>query len=471
MSRNGGSLEIARAINGLVELGSLVGLSEQELLAHVVESRDPRAFEAIVDRHGPLVLTVCRQLLADPNDVDDAFQATFLVLIRKAGSVRCPGSLASWLYGVAYRTALRLKRTSRPIRLLTDHLEGIASCPTAEHEQIRVLHQEIDRLPEKYRQPIVLCYFEGLTHDDAAARLHWPVGSVRGRLARARDRLRDRLNRRGVSLSAGLPGALDQLRCGSASLPESLLRLTAALLEHGVSLRVSSIVQGVIFTMLTNKLKWTLLALITSSLLLAAAGTGLRAIDGQAERNAAADKVQRKSEVSKHVENGRAKTSLPPASPVPARIDVDGDKDLAAANEDLADRLERNKVDAELLELRTQALKSAIQHNMQLSRSWESSPESGQMGYSGGGTPEERKNIENNRMMNLHNLQKRIEHQAEEYKESRLQLARLKRQIARESKALDQPATESDPASLSRRIETLESKLDQILQILLKVPR
>src|SRR5271166_2987419 len=224
MPRNGGSVEIATAIDGLVQSGSLVGLTEEELLARFVDRRDPRAFEAIVDRHGPLVLTVCRQLLADPNDVDDAFQATFLVLIRKAGSVRSPGSLASWLYGVAYRTALRLKRTSRPIRLLTDQVAASVSCPTSESEQVCLLHQEIDRLPEKYRQPIVLCYFEGLTHDDAATRLCWPVGTVRGRLARARDRLRDRLDRRGAGLSAGLPGALDRLRGGSAVLPESLLR-------------------------------------------------------------------------------------------------------------------------------------------------------------------------------------------------------------------------------------------------------
>ena len=136
MPRNRGSVEVASAIEGLVQSGSLVGLSEEDLLARFVERRDPRAFEAIVDRHGPLVLTVCRQLLADPNDVDDAFQATFLVLIRKAGSVRRPGSLASWLYGVAYRTALRLKRTSRPIRLLTDQVEASASCPTSEPEQV-----------------------------------------------------------------------------------------------------------------------------------------------------------------------------------------------------------------------------------------------------------------------------------------------------------------------------------------------
>lgn len=184
MIKNRGSAKVARAFDGLVQSGSLVGLSEDELLARFVERGDPRAFEAVVDRYGPLVLSVCRQMLADPNDVDDAFQATFLVLIRKAGSIRRPGSLGSWLYGVAYRTASRLKRPSRPIRLLTDLVDHSSPCPTLEREQICLLHQEIDRLPEKYRQPIVLCYFEGLTHDDAAARLRWPVGTVRGRLAR-----------------------------------------------------------------------------------------------------------------------------------------------------------------------------------------------------------------------------------------------------------------------------------------------
>lgn len=442
MPRNGGSVELARAIDGLVQSGSLVGLSEDQLLARFVERQDPRAFEAIVNRHGPLVLTVCRQLLADPNDVDDAFQATFLVLIRKASSVRCSGSLASWLYGVAHRTALRLMQTSRPIRLLTDHVEAGASCPTLEREQTRLLHEEIDRLPEKYRQPIVLCYFEGLTHDDAATRLRWPVGTVRGRLARARDRLRDRLDRRGVSLSSALPGAFDRVHGASAVLPESLLRSTATLLEHNVSLRVSSIVQGVILTMLVNKLKWTLLALTTSSFLLVAAGAGLRAIASQAEKNAAADNFQRKREVSE------------PLDPV--------------KTEELADRLELHRVDAELLEIKTQSLKSLLQRDIQRLRDWRS-PQPGEMGP--GGTPEERlKMIEGDRRM-VDELKMRTDDMFKEYREDRLQLARLKRQIARESKALDQPSIDTDPASLSRRIETLESKVDQVLQILSKSPR
>src|SRR6516165_4258586 len=99
MSRRSGERETAEAIAGLVQSGTMAGLSEQELLHRFVERRDPRAFEAVVQRHGPLVLAVCRQLLVDPNDIDDAFQAAFLVFIRKAASIRKPGSLANWLYG------------------------------------------------------------------------------------------------------------------------------------------------------------------------------------------------------------------------------------------------------------------------------------------------------------------------------------------------------------------------------------
>jgi RNA polymerase sigma factor (sigma-70 family) len=453
MRGNGGSVQVARAIDGLVQSGTLVGLSEEELLARFVERRDPRAFEAIVVRHGPLVLAVCRQLLADPNDVEDAFQATFLVLIRKAGSVRRPGSLGSWLYGVAYRTALRLKRTSRPIRLLTDHVEGRTSCPTVEHEQISLLHQEIDRLPEKYRQPIVLCYFEGLTHDDAAARLRWPVGTVRGRLARARDRLRDRLDRQGVSLSAGLPGALDRLRAGSAALPQGLIRSTATLLEQSVSLRVSTLVQGVILTMLIEKLKWTLLALTASSLLLVVAGTGLRAIASQTEKKANVENSrQQKPDFSKQT----AKASMPPTVPVAGKVEIE-------PNEEDADRLERHRVEAELLEIQLAALKSRIKSNVETIKQYESNPHL-IAGFGGGGKTAGGAKY-------LDELSSQTDKMTRNYTESRLQLARLKRQIAREARALDQPVTETDPAGLNRRIEALESKVDQILQRLPKDPR
>ena len=173
-----------RAIEGLIGSGTLIGLTEEELLVRIVHRRDPLAMEMIVGMHGPMVLAVCRQLLADPNDVEDAFQSTFLVLIRKAGSIRRPGSLGPWLYGVALRTARRVRRTARPLRLMAETVAAEPPCPVDQLEQIGALHQEIGRLPEKYRQPIVLCYFEGLTHEAAAARLSWPLGTVRGRLAR-----------------------------------------------------------------------------------------------------------------------------------------------------------------------------------------------------------------------------------------------------------------------------------------------
>ncbi len=424
MSSSRGGVEIAGALDRLLQTGSLIGLDDKALLARFVERGDQRALEAIVERHGALVLSVCRQLLADPNDIDDAFQATFLVLIRKAGSIRSPGSVASWLYRVAYRTASRLKRKSPLIRRVTDQIEGFVSSPILEHEQISLLHQEINHLPEKYRQPIVLCYFEGLTHDDVAARLCWPVGTVRGRLARARDRLRDRLERRGVSLSAGLPAALDRLHSDTAILPQGLLASTTALFEQGVPLRISSLIQGVIFTMLINKLKWTILALTASSLLLIAAGTGLRAFAGQAEKKAAAEKVQEK--------------------PFAKKADKPEE-----TNDQAVERLERHKVEAELLEITTQALKSELEQTLPTIKSI------------GGINDKQSEEL-------MEKLKMRAEDAIKEYTEARLRLARLKRQIDRESKVLNLPPTETDPASLNRRLETLEAKVDQILQKLAK---
>ncbi len=360
MPSNGGGSTIARMLDGLIQSGSLAGLGDQELLTRFVDERDPRALEAIINRHGALVLSVCRLVLADPNDVEDAFQASFLILIRKAGSVRQPGSLASWLYGVAYRTALRLKRTATPIALVSDRSEGSGPCPLVADELMSLLHLEINRLPEKYRQPIVLCYLEGLTHDDAAARLQWPVGTVRGRLARARDRLRGRLERRGVSLSAGLPAVLDRLGSGSVGLPENLFRFTSLLLERGVSMRVSSLVQGVIFTMLFNKLKWTVLALAASSLMVVAAGTGLRAIAGQGAKKGGIPNFQQKADPFRPHDVPKAGTNNA----------AEAAKILAV--EERAESLEQHKVDAELLEIKTQSLKAAIQNNLQAIQQYES---------------------------------------------------------------------------------------------------
>ena len=152
------------------------------------------AFETILARHGGLVWTVCRQVLGDAHAAEDAFQATFLVLVRRAASLRVreQGSLGPWLYGVAYRIALKARqgaarRRTRERRVAKTAVETPSDA--VEHDELHaLLHDEVNRLPAKYRAPVVLCYFEGRTHEEAAAALQWPVGTVRSRLSRARDR-------------------------------------------------------------------------------------------------------------------------------------------------------------------------------------------------------------------------------------------------------------------------------------------
>jgi RNA polymerase sigma factor (sigma-70 family) len=196
--------------------GTCAGLTDGELLERFRTGRDEageRAFEALVTRHGPMVLGICRNFVEDPTDAHDAFQAVFLILARRAGAIRKSESVGSWLYGVTVRVAARARATAIRRRIRERRVLAAASAvalaggsPEAspghsvEHDDgVAVVHEEVVRLPERYRTPIVLCYFEGLTHDEAAARLSWPVGTVRSRLARARDRLRSRLTRRGVA--------------------------------------------------------------------------------------------------------------------------------------------------------------------------------------------------------------------------------------------------------------------------------
>ena len=195
--------------------GTCAGLTDGDLVDRFRAGRDEGgelAFEVLVQRHGPMVLSVCRGILDDPTDVHDAFQATFLVLARGAGAIRKKDSVGSWLYGVAVRVAARARvssirrriRDRRTIEAAGNVAAAGTDAPNAtgieRDDGAAIVHQEVDRLPEKYRAPIVLCYLEGLTHDEAADRLSWPVGTVRSRLSRARDRLRSRLTRRGVTV-------------------------------------------------------------------------------------------------------------------------------------------------------------------------------------------------------------------------------------------------------------------------------
>ena len=188
------------------------------------------AFEALVARHGPMVLGVCRRALADPGDVEDAFQATFLVLVRRASSVRVDDSLGRWLYGVSRRVAAKARARSHRTRIRTTPLEVEPTAPDRAADQgglLAALDDEVSRLPEKYRAPVVLCHLEGLSHAEAAARLRWPVGTVSGRLSRARGLLKDRLIRRGLAPTENSLGVLLAADGVRAAVPEQLAAATA----------------------------------------------------------------------------------------------------------------------------------------------------------------------------------------------------------------------------------------------------
>jgi RNA polymerase sigma-70 factor (ECF subfamily) len=165
------------------------------------------AFAALLTRHGPMAIQVCRAVLGDRHEVEDAFEATFLALAVRAGSIRRRGSVASWLHGVALRVAAaeraRAARRQRHERLraamTSAATNGSGNDRVVEHEQGLAIQEEIARLPEEHRAAVVLCYLEGLTHEMAAQQLGWPVGSMRSGLAWARDRLRIRLARRGLA--------------------------------------------------------------------------------------------------------------------------------------------------------------------------------------------------------------------------------------------------------------------------------
>jgi RNA polymerase sigma factor (sigma-70 family) len=210
--------------------------SDSQLLDSFVKERDSVAFRNLVVRHGPAVLQVCRGVLQDAHEAEDAFQATFLVLVRRAPSIQDAESLGGWLRGVAYRTAVRARCRNVQRRVFERTLSGM---PPYEHSQPemaaelrQMIREELDRLPSSYREPLFLCYMEGLTHQEAASRLGWPVGTVKARLVRGRRLMRERLDRRGASFGAGL--LLWLLNPSRApAVPQHLLESTVRVMTPG----------------------------------------------------------------------------------------------------------------------------------------------------------------------------------------------------------------------------------------------
>ena len=277
-------------IERLFRTGTAAGLSDAQLLERFATRHDEAAeaaFAALVDRHGPMVLGVCRRVLNDPNDAHDAFQATFLVLVRKAGAVRRSDSLASWLYGVARRVSAHSRASAMRRRVVEQAAASARPVAWEPGQSAREVWDEVDRLPASLRAAVVLCYLEGLTHEQASARLGWPVGTVRSRLARARDALRSRLTRRGLAPGSALVAVLTP---PASALPSLLVEPTvkAAMLvaasdavEAGlVSVSAASLTQGVLRAMLVTKLKASALAALAAG----AVATGTWAVAFQDAR-------------------------------------------------------------------------------------------------------------------------------------------------------------------------------------------
>jgi RNA polymerase sigma factor (sigma-70 family) len=211
--------------------------TDGQLLQRFASGRDEGAFSLLVRRHGTMVLGVCRRVLDNEHDAEDAFQATFLVLARQAQSIRKLESVGSWLYGVAYRISLRARSDAARRRALEEQARTMPQqdpfVEAAWRELRPVLDEEVDRLPPKYRAPIILCYLEGKTNTEAARELGWTKGTVSGRLARARELLRSRLARRGVTVTPALLLILLSRESLTVTVSSSLVAAAVAAAQLG----------------------------------------------------------------------------------------------------------------------------------------------------------------------------------------------------------------------------------------------
>jgi RNA polymerase sigma factor (sigma-70 family) len=270
--------------------GPDAGVPDAELLRRFVATRDEAAFELLLWRHGPMVHGVCRRVLRHAHDAEDAFQATFLALARKAGSISQSESLGGWLFRVAYRVALRARRPE------TSSLEDEPAAPEAATDLVwrdlrPVLDQEINRLPRKYSEAIIFCYFQGKTHEQAARELGCTKGALGVRLMRARELLRGRLTRRGLALPAVVFAATLTNNLAPAAVPASLIGKTLACAASGtaaaVSVPVAGLTEGVLRSMLFAKMKATAAGLVLAVCVL---GTGTGVYFSSARQSVAGDK-------------------------------------------------------------------------------------------------------------------------------------------------------------------------------------
>jgi RNA polymerase sigma factor (sigma-70 family) len=262
------------------------GPTDGQLLECYLTHRDEAAFETLVRRHGPMVLGVCRRILRGHQDAEDAFQATFLVFVRKAASIVPREMVAGWLYGVAYQTAVKARAMVGKLRARE---RQVAAMPEPEvvpadaelwRDLRPILDEELSRLPDKYRVPILLCDLEDRPHKDVARQLGWPEGTLSGRLTRGRRMLAERLSRRGVVLSHGMLSAL-LVQNASASVPAAVVTSTvtaASLFAAGqaaasvTSATVAALTNGVLKAMMLTRVKMCVAVLLALGFLVSGVG-------------------------------------------------------------------------------------------------------------------------------------------------------------------------------------------------------
>ena len=288
--------------------------TDAQLLERFLATHDETTFEVLVRRHGPMVLGVCRRALPNPQDAEDAFQATFLVLVRKADSIVPRGMVGNWLYGVAYQTALKAramadKRRAREGQVMNTPEPAVMENDETLWRELRpIIDEELSRLPAKYRVPLVLCDIEEKSYKEAAEQLGWPEGTVAGR--RARAMLADRLSRRGVVLPAVALTAILTHNAATASVPAALMVPTvnaATLVVAGqattgaVSANVVALTEGVVKAMMLTKLKIATVVLLGACIVVSGMGFGF----------------------SPATADGQEKKAQPPAQPQPKDKKVD----------------------------------------------------------------------------------------------------------------------------------------------------
>jgi RNA polymerase sigma factor (sigma-70 family) len=350
---SGFSGDAVRQINRLFRDGTAAGLTDGQLIERFTTRRPEVAeiaFETLVNRHGPMVLRVVKGILRDPHDVEDAFQATFLVLVKKAHTIGEREQLSAWLYGVAHRVALKARgvaarRNRREGGVIDDPPADPAEGPWLDLRPI--LHEELNRLPDKYKKPVILCHLQGLTHAEAAQELAWPVGTVSVRLTRARKLLKDRLTRRGLTVTATLwaVGLGAEGVSAAAVSPTLIQSTTKAALAASMGKLVAAgtmsagaitLTKRTLTMMLMSRLKWIVAPLafgvgaaggvvVNQQIQIRSAEAQAKAAEAQAKKAlAAAEEVKppAEPEIKPQANTARpARLTLPPIPPSPFGMD------------------------------------------------------------------------------------------------------------------------------------------------------